>query len=468
MKPTYEELEQIVQAQAKELCNQAQEIRNLMAECTRLKNMLERLEARLGKNSKNSSKPPSSDTKPNASPKNKEDSKSHHPGVGRTLLPEDKVTSREQRRVEQCPRCRSLMEPTGNSTKWQQVELPEIKPLVHEIELLTCRCTRCALTATPTLADSEQFLMGPRLEGFVNLLMAQFRHSHQSVRRFISLLIPGLQLSQGLISKTKARSAAAFDIAIETLWQDICTSTETKFADCTGWRHLGKNHHALILRTPSLLRYFILAKQNGATLQDILGPGPHHLVSDRGLPTQLVPSASHQYCLAHFLRNIQGVAEDPRVSLEETQELGLIHETLKGLFHDQHQVVRGELKSSTCRKYGYNKWAWMRETFNRLLSITSSSLLRRFCKKALKDWKRFMTYLVREGPMTNNLAEEGLRNLVIARKLCFGSRSVYGMKWREAMHSCIETLSRQGKSVLDFFTETIHAARTGSSCPTIV
>jgi hypothetical protein len=53
MKPTYEELEQIIQAQA-------QEIRNLVIECTRLKNMVEHLEARLGKNSKNSSKPPSS------------------------------------------------------------------------------------------------------------------------------------------------------------------------------------------------------------------------------------------------------------------------------------------------------------------------------------------------------------------------------------------------------------------------
>ena len=79
-----------------------------------------------------------------------------------------------------------------------------------------------------------------------------------------------------------------------------------------------------------------------------------------------------------------------------------------------------------------------------------------------------MIYLAQDGPMTNNLAEEGLRNLVIARKLCFGSRSEYGLRWREAIQSCVETLRRQSKSVIDFFAETIQAFRTGTSHPRIV
>ena len=73
------------------------------------------------------------------------------------------------------------------------------------------------------------------------------------------------------------------------------------------------------------------------------------------------------------------------------------------------------------------------------------------------------TYLKNpEFPMTNNLAEEALRNLVIARKLCFGSRSEYGKRWRESLHSCIETLKRQGQSILDFLAETIQQARMGA------
>lgn len=448
MKPTYEQLEQI--------------ILELRAE-------IEKLKARLNKNSKNSSKPPSSDQKAN-SPRDPEPLKRgpYHPGVNRQLLPPYMVTSREIRGLDKCPRCQSQMERTGESVKWQQVDLPAIKPLVHEIELVTCKCTKCSLVETPQLEGTEIFLMGPRLEGFVNLLMAQFRHSHQAVRQFIKLLIPGLHLSQGLISKAKRRGANAFDQAAAKLTEEILASLGPKFVDATGWRHRGQNWNALIVRSPTLIRYFLIEKQNGASLAEILKQGPHFLVSDRGLATQEISLHHLQYCLAHFLRNLRGLAENPEIRLEETQILGEIHETLQELFHEKNRYQRNEISQSTLRQYGYQKWAWMRQAFEGLLNSSSYRVVKRFCKRALSDWRNFMVYLAQDGPMTNNLAEEGLRNLVIARKLCFGSRSGYGLRWREAIQSCVETLKRQGKSVLDFFAETIQAFRAGIPCPNIV
>lgn len=461
MKPTYEELVQIVEG----LRQDNTELRKDNAE---LRAVIARLVARLNQSSKNSSKPPSSDQKQNKEPPSGGARKSYHSGKDRKLLPDHMVTSRDTRQTQQCPRCCSLMTPTGDSRKWQQIDLPNIKPLVHEIELVTSKCSCCALVHTPTLAEHEQFLMGPRFEGFVSLLMSQFRQGHRVVCQFIELLMPGVQLSQGLISKAKSRAAIALDSAHCALWEEVCKSVASKYADCTGWRHCGKNYHALLVRTQSVLCYSLVPKQNGVVLRDILGPDRHHLVSDRGLPTQLLSLASQQYCLAHLLRNIQGIAEHPEVSMEETQALGSVHEAIQGLFRDRHRVENGDITAATGRQYGYQKWAWMRETVEELLEGTLSKSLRRFCKKALKDWKLFMTYLAREGPMTNNLAEEGLRHLVIARKLCFGSRSAYGLKWREAVHSCVETLRRRGKSILDFFSEAIQAMRTGSPYPTIV
>jgi transposase len=455
MKPTYEQLEQT--------------ILDLQRAILALRAEIEQLKARLNKNSGNSSKAPSSDQKSN-NPKPDPSKKQgpSHAGASRQLLPQNMVTSRETRGVDTCPRCRSRMEPTGESVKWQQVDLPQIKPLVHEIELLTCKCMKCALTQTPTLKDHETFLMGPRLEGFVNLLMAQFRHSHLAVRTFIPLLIPGLYLSQGLISKAKKRGAQAFDQALTHLTEEVLTSVGPKYADVTGWRHMAQNWNALIVRSPVVIRYFLIPKQNGTFLADTLQQGPHFLVSDRGLATQKVNTSHLQYCLAHFLRNIRGMAENTEISLEETQALGEIHETLQELFHEQHRYKQAEISLATWRQYGYKKWAWMRQAFEGLWGSSASGTLKRFCKRALADWKHFMIYLAQDGPMTNNLAEEGLRNLVIARKLCFGSRSEYGLKWREAIQSCVETLKRQSKSVIDFFAETIQAFRTGASHPRIV
>ena len=107
----------------------------------------------------------------------------------------------------------------------------------------------------------------------------------------------------------------------------------------------------------------------------------------------------------------------------------------------------------------------MRKIIEDLLEQKPHEVLRRFCNKLLRDWKHFMLYLSTDGPMTNNPAEEALRNLVIMRKLCFGSKSDYGLRWRETLQSCVETLKRQGKSVIDFLAETIHASRTGSPYP---
>lgn len=453
MKPTYEELELRIQALEKI-------IQELKAENDKLK-------SQLGQNSKNSSKPSSSDTKSNIPPSINPSQRPYHPGAKRVLLPEQMVTSRETRVIETCPRCRSRMEPTGESSVWQQIELPPIKPLVHQIALLTCRCPSCHLVTMPQLSEKEALLLGPRLEGLVNLLMSQFRQGHRPVREFLATLIPGLGLSQGLISKIKQRAVRAFDHAMEHLSHELLTENGPKYIDATGWRHCGTNWHVLILRTGSLIRYAIVRRQNRVVLSALLKGGRHSVVSDRGLPIEKTSVRLHQYCLAHFLRNIRGAAEHASTTVEEAQTLGEIHETLQALFQDRHRHDRQELARSTYLQYGFHKWAVMRESFQELVVQASHPTLRRFCKRALSDWKKFMTYLASDGPMTNNLAEEALRNLVIARKLCFGSRSDYGREWREALHSCVETLRRQGKSVLDFVTDTIGAFRSGASPPKI-
>ncbi|MBS4166218.1 hypothetical protein NEOC65_001302 [Neochlamydia sp. AcF65] len=44
---------------------------------------------------------------------------------------------------------------------------------MHQIDLVTSRCLCCHLETWPELKENEQFLLGPRLEAFINLLMGQ-------------------------------------------------------------------------------------------------------------------------------------------------------------------------------------------------------------------------------------------------------------------------------------------------------
>lgn len=141
MKPTYEELEKRVAEQDKLIKQLLERIANL--------------EDQLNKNSKNSSKPSSLDKKSNLPQKKRKETRPFHPGASRQLLPESMVTSHTERHIDICPRCRSTMNPTGEVVHWQQIELPEIKPLVHQWNLHVCQCPRCELVVTPELEKGE-------------------------------------------------------------------------------------------------------------------------------------------------------------------------------------------------------------------------------------------------------------------------------------------------------------------------
>jgi len=430
---------------------------------------VQKLEDQLNKNSKNSSKPPSSDQKPSHFPVKGKNGRPYHPGASRQLLPESSVTSRELRRVECCPRCQSSMKPTGEVVSWQQVELPKIHPLVHQIDLHTCRCPTCQLEITPQLQEGEQYLMGPRLEALVNLCLGQFRQGHRTVREFISVLIPDLELSQGLISKVKARAARSLDSAYQQITDTILETNDATHVDATGWRHKARNEHAVVIRAGNLISFSLIPRQNGDALVQLMkGKKIAHLVSDRGLAISKICARIHQYCLAHLLRNVCGLAEHPATTFANTARLGEVYDALQTLFRDKHRLDRGEITLSTWRGYGYATWGFMEEKIEEIIENNPSKKLKRACRRMLKDWDHFKVYLRnRNHPMTNNPAEEALRNLVITRKLCFGSRSNYGRQWRASIQSCIETLRRQGRSILDFLTTALQSSRLGAPYPVI-
>jgi hypothetical protein len=444
-----------------------EEISKLHQLVKELKDQIDDSLAKLGKNSKNSSKSPSSDQKPNLPVVSKKEHRPYHPGTGHQLLPEGDVTTRETRIIRQCPRCSSSMAITGEIQKWQQVEMTPLKVSVHQIELVTTQCPCCKLRVRPQIFPHETFLLAPRLEALVNLLLGQYRQGHRLVRSIITALFPSLHLSQGLISKIKRRTAAALESSYEELLEAITSSKSPLHADATSWRHEGHNECAIVLRSEAGVAFAITPNQNQQTIASLIRRKIELLVQDRGLASSSVLAKYKQYCLTHLLRNIQGLAEHPAITNEESQNLGELYDEFKALFEDKYRLIRGEISESSWRQYGHQRFNHIREMLEE--SCVQGKRLRRFCRRILNGLKHFRTYLKNPSfPMTNNPGEEALRNLVIARKLCFGTRSGYGKKWRMAIHSCIETLHRKGSSVLEFITETISAYRQKQKTPSLL
>jgi transposase len=115
MNPTYDQL--------------LEENRQLKACIAALEALVLDLQERLKLNSKNSSKPPSTDQKgSNEVPKKKGGAKPGHPGYFRALFPEPEVDKFVDMRAEQCPTCGEAVQPTGEAPSLhQQVEIASLE-----------------------------------------------------------------------------------------------------------------------------------------------------------------------------------------------------------------------------------------------------------------------------------------------------------------------------------------------------
>ena len=69
---------------------------------------------------------------------------------------------------------------------------------------------------------------------------------------------------------------------------------------------------------------------------------------------------------------------------------------------------------------------------------------------------------------TNNAAERAVRKGVLWRKGSFGSHSVEGSRFAERMLTVSESLRAQGRSILSFLEQSIHAALNRTRSPSLL
>src|SRR5439155_21619343 len=152
------------------------------------------LKARLGLNSSNSSKPPSTDPphrerKPPLPPSGrKRGGQPGHRRHERPLVPPDHVDQVVECRPSHCAACAASL--AGNDVeplRRQVAEIPPIRPHVIEYRLHTLTCQRCGgwtTGATPPGVPAGAF--GPRLAAMVGLLSGVYRLGKRPVRQLLA------------------------------------------------------------------------------------------------------------------------------------------------------------------------------------------------------------------------------------------------------------------------------------------
>jgi transposase len=93
---------------------------------------------------------------------------------------------------------------------------------------------------------------------------------------------------------------------------------------------------------------------------------------------------------------------------------------------------------------------------------------RALARELLNDWNTFWIVLDHpELPLTNNLAERALRHWVIARRISYGTRNPQGSRAFTLLASVIETCRLRGQLPWPYIAEVLRQRRQGNAAPAL-
>lgn len=420
------------------------------------------LKARLGRNSRNSSQPPSADP-PGTPPRQREPSgkkpggQPGHKGTKRELVPIEQVDVVVPMKATSCTSCRGpLVKRQGapDYRRHQVVDLPKVVPHVTEYQLEFGFCRNCDEWSCADLPPGiPESTFGPRLTAFAALCTGHFRMSKRQTQELLSDAF-GLDVALGSVSNMEQVVSGALDAPVEET-RTFVRAQPTVHQDETGWWE-GKARAWLWVASTSLVSVFRIVRSRGKDVaKQMLGEDfAGVLVSDRWCAYNWVHALRRQVCWAHLVREFEGF-------LERGGEAARIGELLLAevlvMFEWWHNARDGTIKRSTFQK----KMLPLLREVERLLREASSCPNRAVagtCREILKLREALWTFVYVEGvEPTNNLAERDLRHAVIWRKCSFGTQSENGSRFVERVLTTVMTLRKQGRNVLDYLTAACEA-----------
>src|SRR5579883_879929 len=455
--PTREELIALVKAQA--------------AEIAVLKARVAELERRLGLDSSNSGKPPSSDglKKPPRTQSLREPSgkkpggqKGHKGETLRQVAEPDRVVNHFP---SSCAACGATVTPdmsAGHSAR-QVFDLPEPRPLaVTEHRAHDCVCAACGGHTRASFPDgiNAPVQYGPRIAAFVvYLLHYQLLPEDRLAELMADLFAIRLTAATARMSRNCAARLQDFVATV----RGLVAGAAVKHMDETGFRIGGKTQWLHVACT-ALLTFYRVCARRGSLLADVTGI----VVHDHWKPYYTMPGVLHALCNAHHLRELKALIEIEKedwarkmhrllrrachavnlarergsplkpslIALIERRYDAFVAEGLA--FHQAQSPLRPDAAPQGCRRRG------------RKARRTGHNLLLRFANRR-QDVLRFLADP--NVPFTNNQAERDGRMMKVKQKVSGCFRSLDGAMDFAVIRSFISTAKKQGWNVIQALTQ---------------
>ena len=448
-------------------------IRALEARVAALEATVQQLLEHLQQDSRNSSRPPSSDPPQVRGQRarrvpsgRKRGGQPGHQGQSRALVPIAEVDNVVPVKPRRCARCQHPLQGEDPQPYRHQVaELPPVKPVVTEYQLHRLLCPACGV---PTRAEVPVGVptggFGPRVQAIVALCTGAYHLSKRTTQMVMEDLF-GLPLSLGTMTNLEHATAQALAVPVAEA-QTYVQTQPIAHLDETGWRE-ERPRAWLWVAVTTWVTVFVVRRSRGAKVaQELLGERfCGILVTDRWSAYTWYPTWWRQVCWAHLLRDFEAMIERGGRS----QEIGEgLREQAWQMFHAWHRVRDGSLTHAqfrvTMRPIRRAVARWLKAGQTCGVAKTEG-----VCREVLKVYDALWTFVRIVGvEPTNNGAERAIRPGVLWRKGSFGTQSAQGSRFVEAMMTVVATLKQQHRHVLAYMTDACQAVYTGMPAPSLL
>ncbi|MDM4719152.1 IS66 family transposase [Micromonospora sp. WMMA1363] len=420
--------------------------------------------ARLGQDSSNSSRPPSSDGLAKPAPKSLRGRSGRRPGgqpghEGRTLRQVDDPHERIAYEPAGCGGCGEGLDaaPVTGVAVREVFDLPEVGVRVTEHRLVSrrCRCGHVTAGQAPVGVDAP-VQYGPRATAAaVYLQQALFGAQARTARAMGDLF--GVPMSVGAVAVAHARAGDVLaDSEFVDQVRDALVAAPVVHVDESGLRVAGRLHWTHVATTGRYTLVWVHPKRGRAGIDagqvtSMTGIAVH----DAWAPYDTYTPAGHQLCCAHLLRELAAAGEVapqavwPGQATDALLALKTAADTVRA--RDEAGIEPGLLAEQTSL---FRQAALVAvKDHHHETSKTGRKLaaLARRMRDRIDDYLRFSVDL--RSPFDSNRAEQQIRMVKIRQKVSGSLRTLDGAQQFALIRSYLATATAHGRNTMHVLTE---------------
>jgi transposase len=432
---------------------------------TALQSQVADLAAQVKTNSRNSSKPPSSDGPAKPAPKSLRGKSGRKPGrpkgqPGATMELTDHPDKKVRHRPAKCGCCGKSLKnaPVTAVERRQVIDIPPVKAVTTEHQMLTLKCgCGCETKAQAPDGVTAPVQYGPRIMGSgIYLWHGQFLSRDRACQALSEMF--GCAPSPGALAAAAKKTAGFLAPALAAITRHLI-SAEVAHFDETGFRTAGKLAwvHSASQGKSALFTVHAKRGKDGMKAAGVLPFFRGIAVHDAWAPYDTFEDvAGHALCGAHVLRELVAVTEtgaglDKAWAQQAIDALLALNEAAEAASAVGQAVIDAETR--TKQEDWYRKAAAAGIALNAArsgkLQKKRHALATRM-KDRENDYLRFARDL--HVPFSNNAAEQAIRMSKLRIKISGCMRSMAGAEEFCAIRSYLATAARHGIPALDALT----------------